>query len=56
MAIKGISKDFYRIYGKSFLREHIEQLLNEYRNYPDPDLDIDANYYLEWLDDYVERW
>ena len=34
----------------------IEQLLNEYRYYPDPELDIDANALLERLNDYASKW
>lgn len=60
--IKDISKDFYERYGanpsesKSLLKMQIEQLLNEYRDYPDPELDIDADVLLERLNDYAAKW
>ena len=60
--IKSISKDFYESYGdnpsesRSLLKFDIEQLLNEYRDDPDPELDIDANVLLENLDYYVKKW
>ena len=60
--IKDISKDFYERYaddpsnGKSLLKAHIEQLLKEYCDYIDPELDIDANVLLEDLDYYAEQW
>ncbi len=60
--IKNISGDFYENYGdnptdsKSLLKTHIELLLNEYLNDPDPELDIDANVLLEDIDYYVKKW
>ena len=60
--IKDMSENFYETYGenpvdsKILLKTHIEQLLNEYRDYPDPDLDIDANVLLEYLDYYAKKW
>ncbi|MDP3372578.1 MAG: hypothetical protein Q8S21_06815 [Candidatus Paracaedibacteraceae bacterium] len=54
--IKGISQDFYESYDKSLLKTQIEQLLNEYRDSPDPELDIDANVLLDDLNYYAEKW
>ena len=60
--IKDISKDFYERYGddsvtsKSLLKAHIEQLLNEYCDHIDPELDIDADVLLTDLNYYAEQW
>lgn len=56
MVIKGISERFYEIYGKSLLKAQVEQLLNEYRDFPDPELEIDADVLLADLDDYAAKW
>ena len=60
--IKDISPNFYEHYGdnpsesKSLLKIQIEQLLHEHRDFPDPELDIDAEALLANLDYYAEKW
>jgi len=60
--IQDISQDFYVSYGanatdsKLLLKEHIQKLLNEYRDFPDPDLDINPDALLADLDYYVAKW